>query len=115
MSFSSFSAQWFLIQAQLPVKHSGIHAELIYQDRSQQQRLPLSVTHKGRLFEVVRLSAGQQLLRVEIHVDGQSTDESIQIQTLSIAQAYYWMWHRVVFMWHIMPASLRRRMGLCLH
>lgn len=111
MSFSLFSAQWFLIQAQLPVRHSGIHAELIYQDHHQLQCLPLSVTHKGRLFEVVRLSAGQQPLRVDIHVDGQRTDEPVQIQTLSVAQAYYWMWHRVAFMWHIMPASLRRRMG----
>lgn len=104
--------QWYLIEAQLPARLNQVEAHLISHVVKQVQRLPLPVTYKGRLFEVVRLEQQEQVQGVELLLDQENIDSiPVQIKAISKTVAYYWMLHRLVWMWHIMPSALRRRVG----
>lgn len=107
----SWHLQWYLIQAQLPARREQIEVFLITHHENQAYRLPLSVTYKGRLFEVVRLEPSEQLQSIEIKIDQKIEHHAVSIKAISRLQAYYWMAHRLGWMWHIMPAPLRRRVG----
>ncbi|MEZ2743021.1 glycosyltransferase family 2 protein [Paenalcaligenes hominis] len=104
--------QWYLIQAQLPARQNQIEAYVLSQSAKQVQRLPLSVTYKGRLFEIIRLGPQEKLQDVELYLDQEKIDSiPVYIKGIPKAVAYYWMLHRLIWMWHIMPSSLRRRVG----
>lgn len=104
---------WYLIEAQLPPRLAQVQAHLIIQKGMQQQRLPLSVTYKGRLFEIVRLDKTEIPLRVDFDLGPDQLGDQVEIrlQRVSSVKAYYWMLHRVVWMRHIMPSALRQRLG----
>lgn len=105
--------KWYLIEAQLPEKLDKVSANLVIQTKKQITYLPLSVTYKGRLFEVVCLHQTEIPEQVEFDFgdDIVSEEIAVRIQAIPKAVAHYWMLHRVVFMWHIMPAKLRKRLG----
>ena len=104
--------QWYLIQAQLSARQNQIEAYVLSQTAKQVQRLPLSVTYKGRLFEVVRLRPQEKLQGVELYLDQEKIDSiPVHIKGIPKAVAYYWMLHRLAWMWHIIPSSLRRGVG----
>lgn len=106
------SNNWYAIVATLPANESSIEAALIIKKQSAEYRIPLSVTFKGRLFEVVRLHPKEIPIRVVVTVAGQVDETAvIQIQRISYLKAHYWMCHRLASMIKIIPPPLRRRMG----
>ena len=111
--FFSNKYAWYLIEAQLPSRVPKIQAQLKTKNSQNiKNSIPLSVTFKGRLFEVVRLGQGETPLEVHLVVDDDIvTDELVAIKRISRYQACYWMWHRIVFMHTVLSAKLRRRMG----
>lgn len=112
MSFFT-TYRWYLIQSQLPARTPTIEAELVVATaKEQQESLPLSVTFKGRLFEVIRLDRETRPVEVQLSVDGKQTDSyPVSIKKISRLQAYYWMWHRLIFMHTVLSRALRQRTG----
>lgn len=105
---------WYQIDVQLPANTNHLEARLIYIDvEGKTHTLPLAISFKGRLFEVVRLKRHSHTLQLEVRQAEQLIAvNGIRCDRISVLRAYYWMGHRVIAMLPKLSLQLRRRMGL---
>ena len=116
--------QWILIDGYLPANHPCLRATAVFSGDGAlcsgdgalcsgdgKQRLPLPVSLKGRLVEVVRAPDAE--IRVEV-VDGSGLPvaHEIQIQKISGLDARYRMLRRVLAMLPRLSTEQRRRLQL---
>nr|WP_067295828.1 glycosyltransferase family 2 protein [Marinobacterium profundum] len=112
-SGSSLVKGWYLIDCQLPSGNGELAAWTLVDGQEGVERMPLPVTLKGRIFELVSIPAKSLNLSVLAQAGGADVEPlQLTVRRVTSVMARLLMWSRVFGALPGMPLSQRRVLGL---
>ncbi|WP_379907639.1 glycosyltransferase family 2 protein [Marinobacterium aestuariivivens] len=104
-------AGWYLIDGQLPAEEGDLAVWVLAEGT--ELRVPLPVTLKGRIYELVSIPAGARRLSVVAEAAGRDVDPlQLTVRRVTSAGARLLMWDRIAGVLPKMPPAQRRVLGL---